>query len=121
MNTIVIYAFDTPVSCSDLYAPGWDARIRESTGALEMKLFGKAPAEYAVSTTPSPAAGEAAVNFTVSSTSATPVESSSKGGSVKLDAIDAGKRATGGFDLSFSDGALKGTFDAAWCADGHEP
>ena len=57
----------------------------------------------------------------MSSTSATPIESSSKGGSVQLDTLDSGMAARGSFDLQFADGSLKGTFAAAWCPDAHEP
>jgi hypothetical protein len=40
---------------------------------------------------------------------------------VQLDTLDPENVAKGTFDLQFPDGTLKGTFAAAWCADGHEP
>jgi hypothetical protein len=119
-NTTVIYVFDTAVSCHDIAAPGWDAKIRDKTGALEMKLFGTAAATYPVSASPNGATGQASVNFTVSSTSATPAEGASKSGTVTLESKDK-EHAKGHFDLTFSDGTLKGTFDAVWCDAGHEP
>ena len=119
-NTIVIYLFDTAVACQDIAAPGWDAKIRDKTGALEMKLFGTTAGTYPVSVSPTGATGQASVNFTVSSTSATPVEGATKSGTVTLDSIDK-EHAKGQFDLTFADGTLKGTFDALWCAVGHEP
>ena len=64
---------------------------------------------------------DASVNFTVTSKTVTPVETGSNGGFVQLDTLDAGKLATGSFDLQFSDGMLKGTFSAEWCAGGTEP
>jgi hypothetical protein len=120
-NTTVIYVFDAPVACSDLSAPGWDTRIVNATGALEMKLIGTSPAKYAVSASPTPKAGEASVNFTLSSTTTTPGEEASSSGYVQLDTLESAKQATGSFDLTFLDGTLTGTFDAAWCANGHEP
>lgn len=120
-HTTVMYTFDSPVACGDLGAPGWDAKIRDQTGALEMKLIGTTPGQYAVSGIPNAPAGQAAVNFTVSSTAATPQEEASKSGTVKLDTLEPGQRAAGSFDLTFSDGSLQGTFEAAWCPNGHEP
>lgn len=120
-NTIVIYVFDATVACSALSSPGWDSRILDGTGALEMKLLGTDVAEYPVSSSPTGASGEASVNFTLSSTTATPQEESSTSGSVKLASVTAGKSASGTFDLVFPSGSLRGTFDAAWCANGHEP
>jgi hypothetical protein len=121
VNTTVIYLFDAKVACSQIDAPGWDSRIAEGTGALEIKLLGTQVGEYPVATTPNGASGESSVNFTVSSKSATPKEESSTAGSVKLDSLVPSTSAEGSFDLTFPDGALRGTFTAAWCAGGHEP
>ena len=120
-HTTVVYVFDTKVSCADLGAAGWDTKIPSATGALEMKLIGAAPGKYAVAKGVTPAQGQASVNFTVSSTTSTPVESASDSGTVQLDTLDPDKLAGGSFDLQFADGTLKGTFAATWCADGHEP
>ncbi len=120
-HTTVIYVFDTKVSCADLGAAGWDKKIPDATGALEMKLIGAEPGKYAVAKGVTPAQGQASVNFTVSSTAATPVESASNGGTVQLDTLDPAKLASGSFDLQFTDGTLKGTFAATWCPEGHEP
>lgn len=120
-HTIVVYLFDTQVSCADLGAPGWDQTIPDATGALEMKLIGTAPGKYAVAKGVTPAQGQASVNFTVSATTSTPVESSSDGGAVQLDTLDPEKLAQGSFDLQFTAGTLKGTFAATWCPEGHEP
>jgi hypothetical protein len=120
-HTTTIYVFDTPVACADIGAPGWDTSIAGATGALEMKLIGTVVGKYPVATGATPGQNEASVNFTVSSTTATPAEHGAKGGSVQLDKLDAGKLATGSFDLQFPDGSLKGTFSAEWCPDGTEP
>jgi hypothetical protein len=61
----VIYVFDTAVACGDLGAAGWDTKIHDQTGAVELKLLGTAAGTYPVSTTPNGAAGQALVNFTV--------------------------------------------------------
>ncbi|MEP7125252.1 MAG: hypothetical protein ABJE95_30255 [Byssovorax sp.] len=120
-HTTVVYVFDKPIACADIGAPGWDKTVTSATGALEMKLIGVAPGKYAVSTGVTPAQGEASVNFTVTSKTATPIENGSNGGFVQLDTLDAGKLAKGSFDLQFSDGMLKGTFSAEWCPGGTEP
>src|SRR5262249_47494460 len=121
INTTVIYLFDARVSCSDLGAPGWDARIADGTGALEMKLLGTGKGTFPVSSTPSGTSGQSLVNFTVSSTSGTPNEVVSKSGAVTLESLTAHSSAAGSFDLMFSDGTLQGTFSAAWCPGGQEP
>ena len=72
--TTVVYLFSKPVACSDLATPGWDTRIADGTQMLEMKMFGTSPATYNVVTTQTPAPGEAAVNYTLSATSGTPME-----------------------------------------------
>jgi hypothetical protein len=120
-HTTVVYVFDTPVTCADISSPGWDTRVTNATGALEMKLIGTTPAKYPVATGATPAQGDASVNFTVTSTAATPAENGSNAGFVQLDTLDAAKQAKGSFDLQFPDGTLKGTFSAEWCADGTEP
>jgi hypothetical protein len=120
-HTTVIYVFDTQVACADIGSPGWDTSVPNATGALEMKLIGTAPAKYPVSTGVTPSQGDASVNFTVTSTTVTPVENGSNGGFVQLDTLEAGSRAKGSFDLQFKDGTLKGTFSAEWCPDGTEP
>lgn len=120
--TTVVYVFDRATSCADLATPGWDARITDGTQVLEMKMLGTTPRAYTVVSGPLPGPGEASVNYTLSSRRGTPVETSSRGGAVTLAALSAGARATGRFALTFpGGGTLDGTFDAIWCAGGHEP
>jgi hypothetical protein len=120
-QTRVIYVFDKPVACSEISMAGWDTTITNATQAIEIKLIGTKPAKYPVATGAQPATGEASVNYTLSATTGTPAETLSKGGSVTLDAITDGKSASGSFDLTFPSGSVTGTFDAAYCANGHEP
>ncbi len=119
--TTVVYLFSKPVACSELATPGWDTRIANGTQMLEMKMFGTSPATYKVVTTQTPAPGEAAVNYTLSATSGTPAEQVGSGGTITLTKTTAGVRATGSFALNFATSNLAGTFDAAFCAGGHEP
>ena len=121
MNTTVVYVFSAPVACADISKAGWDTTISDGTNVLEMKEIGTTPATYKVTSSPSPAMGEAAVNYTLSSQSGTPVETQSKSGAVTLETLTAMGPATGTFDLTFANGSLKGTFAAAWCAIGREP
>lgn len=119
--TTVVYVFSKPVACSELGSPGWDTRIADGTSVLEMKAFGTMPGAFKVVTTLTPAPGEASVNFTLSSTSGTPKEEGSTGGTVTLTAVMPGVSATGSFMLTFGTSTLSGSFDAAFCPGGHEP
>ncbi len=120
-STTVVYVFSAPVGCGELCSPGWDQRIADGTSIVEMKLFGTAPAAYGVVRTATPGPGEASVNYTLSSTVATPNEIASSAGSVTLDALTAATNATGSFTLSFGSDSVQGTFDASYCPGGHEP
>ena len=86
-----------------------------------MKLLGTDKGTYPVSSMPNAASGESLVNFTLSSTSGTPSEVTSKSGSVVLESLAAHSSAAGSFDLIFPDGTFQGSFSAAWCPGGHEP
>lgn len=120
--TTVVYVFSSPVACSELATPGWDRRISNATSVLEMKLFGLAPATFTVVTTATPAPGEAAVNYTLSSTTGTPVETASRSGTITLATIAAMGPATGSFNLVFiGTDHLMGHFNATFCPGGHEP
>lgn len=120
-STTVVYVFSKPVACSDLSSPGWDKRIADATQFLEMKMFGLAPATYTVVTTPTPAPGEASVNYTLSSQSGTPQETSASGATVTLDALQPQAVVTGSFNVTFGSNTLKGTYSAVYCPGGHEP
>ena len=119
--TTVVYAFDTPVLCSDITATGWDTRITDGTQILEMKMIGQSLQTYVVATNAVAAAGRSTVNYTLSSTTGTPQEVLSSGGNVVLSTRTSGVGATGTFALSFPAGSLTGTYDAAFCAGGREP
>jgi hypothetical protein len=119
--TTVVYVFSKPVACSELGSPGWDARITNGTSVLEMKSFGSMPGDYKVVTTPTPAPGEASVNYTLSSTSGTPMEQGSSAGKVTLTSLTPASTAKGAFMLTFGTSTLSGSFDAVYCPGGHEP
>ena len=117
--TRVIYVFDKLVSCAALSNAGWDAVVTDGTQALEMKLIGTATGAYPVSARP--ATGEANVNYTVTSTSATPAEVSASSGTVTVDTFVDQTSADGSFDLTVPGGSVTGTFHATYCAAGREP
>lgn len=119
--TTVVYVFSKPVACSDLATPGWDTRITDGTSVLEMKSFGTTPGMYKVVTTLTPAAGEASVNYTLSSTMGTPKEDGSTMGMVTLTKLTPNVSAQGTFTLTFATSTLSGSFDAVYCPGGHEP
>lgn len=119
--TTVVYMFSGTVDCAALKTPGWDTRITNGTQVLEMKMLGVQPQTYKVVTGPMPGPGEAAVNYTLSSTQGTPKETSATSGTVTLDALVPGSRVSGSMDLSFGTNKLTGKYDAAFCPEGHEP
>jgi len=119
-QTMVVYVFAGAVACADLASPGWDARITDQTQALELKVIGTSTGAYPVATGPTPGSGESSDNYTLSSTSGTPAETSASGGQVVIDGLDGST--TGSFDLQFPSGdALSGSFDATSCPQGTEP
>ena len=119
-NTVV-YLFSRPVRCNEIQGQGWDTRITNDTQILEMVLFGSSLRTYPVTTSLTPAAGEASVNHTFSRTTGTPAEQFSSAGSVALAQRPQGGQATGTFTLSFGANSMNGNFDAEFCAGGVEP
>ena len=119
--TTVVYVFSKPVACSELATPGWDTRITNGTSVLEMKSFGSTPGMYKVVSTLTPAAGEASVNYTLSSTTGTPKEDGSTMGMVTLTMLTPNVSAQGTFTLTFATSTLSGSYDAVYCPGGHEP
>lgn len=120
-QTMVVYVFDNPISCADIADAGWDTRITDQTQAIEIKVVGTTTGDYPLAAGRTPGPGESDVNYTLSSTSGTPGETSADSGDVAIDSADAGA-ATGSFDLAFPSGdTLAGTFNASACAQGNEP
>lgn len=120
-QTMVIFVFDNPISCADIVDAGWDTRVTDQTQAVEIKVIGKTAGNYPLATGRTPGPGESDVNYTLSSTTDTPGETSADSGDVVIDSADA-DTATGSFDLTFPSGdTLVGTFDASPCAQGNEP
>jgi len=117
----VVHLFAQPVACGELCAAGWDQRIRSGTQILELKMFGRNLAAYPVVKTPTPAPGEAAASYTVSTSTGTPAEIFATGGTVKLTDLLPGAVASGAFALVFDSNHLDGTFNAVFCPGGHEP
>ncbi len=120
-GTTVVFLFSNPMKCADIGAAGWDARIANGTQILELKIFGQTPGTFTAVTTVTPAPGEVSVNYTLSSTSTTPKEMGSSGGSLVLESLMAGTSASGTFDIKFGANSLLGKFDAIFCAGGREP
>jgi len=109
------------IACADIADAGWDTRITDQTQAIEIKVVGTTAGDYPLATGRTPGPGESDVNYTLSSTTDTPGETSADSGDVVIDSADAGA-ATGSFDLTFPSGdTLVGTFNASPCAQGNEP
>jgi hypothetical protein len=120
-HTRVIYVFDKLVSCDAISDTGWDEVVSDSTQSLELKLIGTAAGVYPVAANGRPATDEASVNYTLTSTSGTPAETTASAGSVTADRFDEGRSADGSFDLTLPTGSVSGTFHATYCATGREP
>jgi hypothetical protein len=117
----VVFLFDAPVGCAVVSATGWDKRVMSGSNVLELKMMGTTPQVYTVTTSATPAPGEASVNHTVAMAVGTPPETSSNGGTVTLAAINPKVSVRGAFTLTYANGSLNGTFDATYCAGGVEP
>jgi hypothetical protein len=117
----VVFVFDTAVQCGQVSAVGWDQRIQNGAQVLEMKMLGTTPMVYKVTTSATPAAGEASVNHAIATVGGTPPETSGSSGTVTLSVLTPMMRASGSYALMFPNGSLEGSFDATYCAGGVEP
>jgi hypothetical protein len=121
-STTVVYLFSKPVVCSDLVALGWDTRIPNDTQVLQLKMIGTGPATYRVTTSPTPAPGDAVAIHMFSRQSSASIAQSASGGTATLSAVASGTKVTGSFAVNFGpSNSLNGTYDAAFCAGGMEP
>lgn len=118
--TTVIYLLSKPARCLDLSFSGWDRTIAKGTLVLELKVLGKTPGSFLVVTAPTLSLREGSADWTRTD-EAQPVEVRSTGGWITLDSLSPRGPATGTFSLEFGSDRLTGTFNAAFCAGGHEP
>jgi hypothetical protein len=79
-RTRVIYVLDKPVACAEIVMAGWDKTVTDATQAIEIKLIGTMAGTYPVATSGQPATGQADVNYSLTSRTATPMEDLAKGG-----------------------------------------
>jgi hypothetical protein len=119
--SVVIFLFESPVQCAQVSSPGWDSRIQNGSQVLELKLLGQTPMVYHVTTSATPAPGEASVNHSIATVGGTPPETAGSSGTVTLSTLMPMLTATGSYDLTYANGSLKGSFDATYCAAGVEP
>lgn len=111
-QTMVIYVFDGDITCAKIGAPGWERTVADATQAVEMKLVGHEAGQYPSAPSAIPGVGEANANYTLTSTTSTPAETTATGGEVVVDAA-ADEGAKGRFDLTFPSGdELVGTSNA---------
>ena len=120
----VIYLFDRTVECGAITLAGWDTTIPVGSQILELKLVGKMPQVFPITTaaTHIPAPGESASSYTIAASGATDLVAS--GGAVTLTAIESampGHFASGSFHIAFASGQLDGGFVAPFCMPGREP
>jgi hypothetical protein len=118
--TTVIYLLSKPARCLDLSFSGWDRTIARGTSILELKVLGKAAGSFLVVTAPTLSLREGSADWTRTG-EPQPVEVRSTGGWITLDSLSTRGPATGTFSLELGRDRLTGTFNAAFCAGGHEP
>lgn len=133
--TTVLYLLSKPFPCASMGpGSGWDAKVPAGTQVLELKLSwdpGTAepstfPAHYTVTDvhglgSAPPPPGQAFALWVIGPVVGNVIESPASGAKVSLTALNAGKNATGTFDLAYGANKLTGSFDAANCATGGEP
>lgn len=119
--TTAVYLVGASITCADISKSGWSHTITAGTQIFEMIMVGTAPGTFKVTTATAPAAGEAEVQYIFAQP--TRNETRANGGSVTLATLTAKTEAKGTFSVTFADvtSKLEGTFDAAYCATGHEP
>jgi hypothetical protein len=121
-NTTVVYLFSKPVQCSDIQAAAWDGRITDGTQILELKMWGTTPAmDYTVTSSATPAPGEAAVSYSVSVNGGATNDFVGTGGKVRLETRVAQSKVTGSFMVTWATGSLNGTYNSTYCPGGTEP
>jgi hypothetical protein len=103
-----IFLLETPTACAAISTPNWD-KIIGNEQVLELEIR-----QPAVATLPVPAQAAAAYLRGDYNPSA-------ESGTVTLTGITPGQSVTGSFDARFAGEALRGTFEAAYCASGVEP
>jgi hypothetical protein len=119
--TTVIYLLSKPVRCVDLSFSEWDRAIPDGTMVLELKIFGKAPGAFLTVTTTPHSPRESTAEWMRTSPKGAEKVIPSDGGWITIDSLSPHGPATGTFALDFGASQLTGTFEAAFCAGGHEP
>jgi hypothetical protein len=117
----VVYLFSSPVRCIDLSFTGWDRGFDNGTTVLALEMFGTTSGDYLVGPGPAPSSHGAIVQWIGPSSHAAPSSITATGGWVVLDASVPRSSTSGSFDVSFGANRLTGTFNASFCAGGHEP
>ena len=119
--TTAVYLVGASITCADISKSGWSHTITAGTQIFEMIMVGTAPGTFKVTTATAPAAGEAEVQYIFAQP--TRNETRANGGTITLATLTAKTEAKGTFSVTFADvtSKLEGTFDAVYCATGHEP
>jgi len=105
---VMIFVSDVPLSCATLSAEGWDKAIGDGQ-LLEMAVSDPTPGDYSIGKSADANYVKGAYNPTAD------------GVTVTIGALHPMQNVTGSFDLTLAGDTVRGTFDAAWCAEGVEP
>ena len=119
--TTVIYLLSKPVRCVDLSFSEWERAIPDGTMVLELKVFGNAPGAFLTVTTTPHSPREATADWMRTTPRGAEKVIPSDGGWITIDSLSSHGPATGTFALDFGASQLAGTFNATFCANGHEP
>jgi hypothetical protein len=103
-----LFLFETPTTCAELTSPNWD-KIIGNEQVLEIELREAARRTFQVKQDASVAYLRGEYN------------PDGDGGTVTVTGVTPAARIAGSFDLTFAGQSLRGSFDAAYCADGVEP
>jgi hypothetical protein len=104
-----VFLFEAPVACAEIVNLNWDKTATGARQILEIGFLAQEPRTYQIMTDVI-----AAYLFKDYNPDAFT-------GTATIDAVNPMVDLTGSFDLGFLPDALRGSFDAKYCADGVEP
>jgi hypothetical protein len=120
-GTTVIYLTSPPLRCIDLSFSGWDRLTATGTLILQLKVLGKRPGRYLAVLPQTLSPGEGTAKWMRSERARVSSEEDAQGGWITIDTLSPRGRVSGSFAVDFSADRLAGSFDAEFCANGHEP
>ena len=106
---VIVFLFEAPMDCATLKNVNWDKTALGEKQLLEIGVLETMTGSFQIPKDASVAYLRGAYN------------PDADAGKVTIETIHPSKNLVGGFDVTFMGDALKGSFDAKYCADGVEP